>query len=158
MFTNAFARHAAGVVTVVAVLGTLAGPALAAGKPSGDLVPAGAHVLLFTSSGTGLVGTSTGGTISVTNPTVIGEVRDMINGLPISDTRHRVCPDDMMIPSWVSFSTGKGATPFTRVLFQLGGCPYARVYQDGVAISPTLGGADLGVVYSRIKKIVDAAR
>lgn len=154
----AFTTRLFATLAVVAIAGSSSGSAFAAAKPSGDLVPAGAHVVLLTTSGTGLPGPSSGATIAVTNPTVIGEVRDMINALPLSNPRRRVCPDDLMIPAWVSFSLRKSAIPFTRVLFQLGGCPYARVYQDGVAITPTLGGADLAVVFSRIRQIIEAAR
>jgi hypothetical protein len=42
----------------------------------------------------------------------------------------------------------------TRVVFQLGGCPYAQVYQHGVRISPTLGGPHLASTYAAIQKLI----
>jgi len=118
-------------------------------------VPAGATVLYW-SSGFGTVGRtpSRSGVVTVTNKNVIGEVRTLINSLPVSSTRNRVCPDDLMIPSWVSFAASKASKPFTQVMFQLGGCPYARVYQHGVAVSPTLGGNHLGEVYARMRALI----
>ncbi|MFZ0768588.1 MAG: hypothetical protein WAM64_05145 [Acidimicrobiales bacterium] len=131
--------------------------AAASTKPPGDLVPAGAKVLYFDSSIVSLPVTTSNGEVTVTNLKVIAQVRALINSLPLTHIRG-ACPDDMMIPSWVSFSTSAKATPFTKVMFQLGGCPYARVYQKGVAISPTLGGTNLAGVYSQIKKLVDATK
>jgi hypothetical protein len=131
-------------------------PAGAAGKPARDLVPAGATVLYFTSFPTPLGGVSaSSGSISVTDVKVIDEIRGLINALPVSDTRNRVCPDDMMVPSYVSFAVNATTAAFAKVLFQLGGCPYARVYLHGVAESPTVGGANLGVVFSKIRRLVD---
>jgi len=137
-----------------ALLGAGAVTAGATAKPADDLVPTGATVLYW-SSGVGPVRQAPTGTgaVTVTNLAVIAQVRALINSLPVS-TPHSVCPDDMMIPSWVSFATSKTSTPFTEVMFQLGGCPYARVYQHGVAISPTLGGTHLGEVYARIKTLI----
>jgi hypothetical protein len=60
----------------------------------------------------------------------------------------------MMLPITVSFAANKTSTPFTKVVFQLGGCPYARVYQHGVAVAPTLGGTHLAQVYARIQHLI----
>jgi hypothetical protein len=153
-------RHVAGAITLSAVL-VVAGTSLsgAATKPSGDFVPAGAKVLYYISSATPLSGVSANGdTTTVTNAIVIAQVRGLINSLPVTTTRPRVCPEDLMVPTWVNFSTSTKAAPFTRVLFQLGGCPYARVYQHGVVISPTLGGTNLGAVYNKIRSLVDATK
>jgi hypothetical protein len=131
--------------------------ASAATKPSGDLVPGGAKVLYFDSSALSMPAGTSNGAVIVTNAKVIAQVRALINALPLS-SRPGVCPEDMMIPSWVSFSTSAKAAPFTKVMFQLGGCPYARVYQKGAAISPTLGGTNLGEVYGKIKKLIEATK
>ena len=134
-----------------------AAPAGAASKPARDLVPAGASVLYFTSFATPAYGGSANrGTVTVTNPTVIAEIRGLINSLPVSDTSHMFCPDDLMVPSYVSFATNGSTAPFAKVLFQLGGCPFARVYLHGIGVSPTLGGPTLGAVFSHIKRLVDA--
>lgn len=141
---------AMGSVVIAAV------PVGALTKPARDFVPAGATVLYFTSLATPSSGVSSndGGT-TVTNLKVIDQIRGLINALPVSDTRNRVCPDDMMVPSYVSFAVNTTTAPFAKVVFQLGGCPYARVYLHGVAVSPTVGGANLGVVFSKIKRLVD---
>jgi hypothetical protein len=68
------------------------------------------------------------------------------------------CPDDLLIPTWVSFSTSATATPYSRVMFQLGGCPFARVTQHGVAELPTLGGPHLAQVYAKIKSLFAASQ
>lgn len=125
-------------------------PACAATKPAGDLVPAGAKVLLFSAPPS-----SGARSVTVTNATTIARVRTLINGLPVSSTAHQVCPDDMMLPYTVSFSRSAKATPFTRVVFQLGGCPYARVYQLGVPVTPTLGGSTLAAVFAQIRALVN---
>jgi hypothetical protein len=154
-------KRIAGAITLSAVL-VVAGSTLSAAttKPAGDRVPAGAKVMYFISAATPLSGVSANvdTTTTVTNATVIAQVRGLINSLPVTTTRPRVCPEDMMVPTWVNFSTSTSAAPFTKVLFQLGGCPYARVYQHGVVVSPTLGGTNLGVVYNKIKSLVEATK
>ena len=133
-----------------------AGPAGAATKPARDFVPAGATVLYFTSFVTPANRASANrGTVTVTNPKVIAEIRGLINSLPLSDTSHMFCPDDLMVPSYVSFARDAATAPFAKVMFQLGGCPFARVYDHGVAVLPTLGGATLGTVFSHIKELAD---
>jgi hypothetical protein len=126
-------------------------------KPVHDVVPAGAKVIYFDSSavslGNGVTGTNA---TEITNPKVIAEVRNLINSLPVSNTSKMFCPDDLMIPAWVSFSNSAGSTPFARVEFQLGGCPFARVYQHSVGELPTLGGPRLGTVYAKIKSLFNA--
>jgi hypothetical protein len=126
-------------------------------KPAHDFVSAGATIIYFDSSTGPSLGASSH-TIEITNPKVIAEVRSLINSLPVSNTSRMFCPDDLMIPAWVSFSTSAAATPYARVMFQLGGCPFARVYQHGVAELPTLGGSHLGTVYSTIKTLFNAAQ
>jgi hypothetical protein len=131
-----------------------AGPAVAATKSSRELVPAGARVLYWSSPTISATGT-TSGTITVKNQTVIKEVRALINALPLSDTLHRACPDDMMLPQTVSFAASTSSTPFTKVVFQLGGCPSAEVIQRGNVVLPTLGGANLASTYAKIKHLID---
>jgi len=148
-------RHTAVALAMGAAL-VSAAPSGAANKPARDVIPAGATVLYFTSYATPSGGvTSSSGAITVTNVRVIDQIRSLINALPLSDPRPRVCPDDLLVPSYVSFAANAATAPFARVLFQLGGCPFARVYRDGVAESPTLGGAHLGIVFSEIKRLVD---
>jgi hypothetical protein len=115
-------------------------------KPPRDFIHPGATVITFDTSSLG-----TKDTMTITNPKIIAEVRALINSLPVSDTSKMFCPDDLMIPAWVNFSTGTAAAPYSRVMFQLGGCPFARVTQHGVAELPTLGGPHLGQVYAKIK-------
>jgi hypothetical protein len=144
--------------TLVALVGaTLAlstVPAVAATKSPRELVPAGAHVLYWSSPTISASGTANG-TITVKNQAVINEVRTLINALPLSDTLHRACPDDMMLPQTISFAASTSSTPFTRVVFQLGGCPSAEVVQHGKVVLPTLGGPNLSSTYARIKHLID---
>jgi hypothetical protein len=130
-----------------------ASSASATAKPIGDLVPAGAKVLIWNYPLPTANKVLTG-TLEVTNPTIIAQVRSLINSLPVTSSAHRICPDDMMLPYTVGFALSTKAKPFTRVVFQLGGCPYARVYQHGVAISPTLGGPNLSWTYARIQHLI----
>lgn len=95
------------------------------------------------------------GTVKISDPTVIARVRAMINAIPVSDyPRDGACPDDMMIPYIIRFSHSTAAASFTKVVFQLGGCPAATVYQHGAAELPTLGGWSLGKLYDAIQKVI----
>jgi hypothetical protein len=52
-------------------------------------------------------------------------------------------------------ATGRpSGASFTSVVFQLGGCPGATVYQHGVAQRPTLRGWSLSRLYSAIAKVI----
>jgi hypothetical protein len=141
------ARLSGAVALGAALLVVSSSLASATTKPPHDYIHPGATVITFNSSSLGANGT----TMTITNPKVITEVRALINSLPVSNTSKMFCPDDLMIPAWVSFSTSKTATPYSRVEFQLGGCPFARVSQHDVAELPTLGGPHLGQVYAKIK-------
>jgi hypothetical protein len=146
------------VVALVIIATVFAGAsfASASSKPSTDLVASGARVITLSGSPFAGVGASTK-TIVVTNASVIAKVRSLINALPVTISGSQMCPDDMLVPSTLSFKKTSSSTPFTKVVFQLGGCPSARVYQLGVAVSPTLGGPKLSSVYGQIKTLMDAA-
>jgi hypothetical protein len=146
-------RVLAALVLSGAILGASASVASGATKPMSDLVPTGAKVLYW-SYPLPVAAKVRDGTLTVTKASVIAGVRALINSLPVSSTAKRVCPDDMMLPITVSFAANKTSTPFTKVVFQLGGCPYARVYQHGVAVAPTLGGTHLAQVYARIQHLI----
>jgi hypothetical protein len=130
-------------------------PAMASSaKPNRLLVPAGATAL-FWSYSMPLPSGVHYGTMKISNPTVIARVRAMINAIPVTDySKHQVCPDDVMIPYIVRFSTSTASASFTKVVFQLGGCPEATVYQHGVAQRPTLGGWSLSHLYAAIQKVI----
>jgi hypothetical protein len=136
---------------VVATMTLTATGAVAASKSPRELVPGGAHVLIWSS--TSVVG-GTNGTVVVRNLAVIAEVRALINALPLTNNLHHACPDDMMLPITVSFAAAPGSVPFTRVIFQLGGCPSAEVVQHGSVVLPTLGGPTLSATYAKIKKLI----
>jgi hypothetical protein len=140
------------VAVMVATTALSATSAFAATKSSRELVPAGAHVLIWSS--TSVVGSGTNGTIVVRNLAIIAEVRALINALPLTNNLHHACPDDMMLPITLSFAAAPGSTPFTRVIFQLGGCPSAEVVQHGSVVLPTLGGPNLSSTYGKIKKLI----
>jgi hypothetical protein len=124
-------------------------------KPVGDLVPRGLNVLTWRYPLVVGGGQITSGTMVVTNVPVVSQVRALINSLPVTLANpKRVCPMYATLPYTVSFSTRVGAPVHTRVVFELGGCPYAQVYQHGVAIVPTLGGAHLVATYQRIQKLI----
>jgi hypothetical protein len=148
-------RICAALSLSVALLITSAALAGAQTKPARDLVGPGAKVITFDSSAVTINGDGRSSTI--TNPQIIAEVRDLINGLPVSNTSRMFCPDDLMIPAWLTFSTSAAATPYAKVEFQLGGCPFARVFQHGAGERPTLGGSTLGTVYAKIKSLFAAA-
>jgi hypothetical protein len=137
------------------VLLSLSSPASsAASKPARVVVPAGAKAL-FWSYSMPLPSGSHYGTIKISDPTVIARVREMINAIAVSDyPKDGACPDDMMIPYIIRFSDSTAAASFTKVVFQLGGCPAATVYQHGVAELPTLGGWSLGTLYRAIQKVI----
>jgi hypothetical protein len=145
-------RAAILVVAIFATTIALGVPgAFAATKSPREFVPAGAHVLIWSS--TSVVG-GTNGSIVVRNLTVIAEVRALINALPLTNNLHHACPEDMTLPITLSFATSPGSTPFTRVIFQLGGCPSAEVIQHGSIVLPTLGGPNLSSTYGKIKKLI----
>jgi hypothetical protein len=140
------------VVAILAATLALGAPsAFGATKSSREFVPAGAHVLIWSS--TSVVG-GANGSIVVRNPTIIAEVRTLINALPLTNNLHHACPEDMMLPITLSFAASSGSAPFTRVIFQLGGCPSAEVVQHGSIVLPTLGGPNLSSTYGKIKKLI----
>jgi hypothetical protein len=148
------ATRLAATLLVVAMLTSSASLASATTKSPREDVPAGAHVLLWNDPLI-MVGGSLPRQITVTNLAVIARVRALINALPLSNNAHRVCPDDLMMPITLSFASHKGAVPFTRVVFQLGGCPSAEVFQNGGAVLPTLGGPTLSSTFATIRRLVD---
>ena len=134
---------------------SLSAPAMSApAKPTRLLVPAGAKALYWSYS----MPLPTGvhyGTMKISSPSVIARVREMINAIPVSDySKTQVCPADAMVPYIVRFSTSTAAASFTRVVFQLAGCPEATVFQHGVAQRPTLGGWSLPRLYAAIQKVI----
>jgi hypothetical protein len=141
------------VALLVATLALSTAPAMAVTKSPREYVPAGAHVLYWNYPMPVASGT-TYGTITVKNQVIIDKVRALINALPLSDTLHRACPDDMMLPETISFAASTNSTPFTRVVFQLGGCPSAEVIQHGKVVLPTLGGPNLSSTYAKIKHLI----
>jgi hypothetical protein len=150
-------RNYLSVFTVVLglTLASISGVSASTLKPVGDLVPRGLNVLTWRYPLVVGSGQITSGTMVVTNVHVVSQVRALINSLPVTVANpKRVCPMYVTLPYTVSFSTRVGATAQTRVVFELGGCPYARVYQHGVAIVPTLGGAHLAATYERIQKLI----
>lgn len=152
--TRRVTTRVAAALLVVAVATSMTSLASATTKSPREFVPAGAHVLYWSDPVVAVNG-STPRQITVTNPAVIARVRALINELPLTTTEHRACPDDMMIPITLSFSSSKGAVPFTRVVFQLGGCPSAEVFQHGAAVLPTLGGATLSSTFATIRQLMD---
>jgi hypothetical protein len=118
------------------------------------MVPVGATALYWSYS-MPLPGGAHYGTLKISNPRTIARVRAMINVIPVTNySKHQVCPADVMVPYIVRFSTSTAAASFTKVEFQLGGCPEATVYQHGVAERPTLGGWSLPRLYAAIQKII----
>ncbi len=139
---------------VVCATLSLSTPALATAKPVRLLVPSGATALYWSYSMPLPSGVHYG-TMKITNAGVIARVRAMINAIPVANySKHRACPDDAMVPYIVRFSTASASSSFTKVVFQLGGCPEATVYQHGVAQTPTLGGWSLPHLYAAIQKVI----
>lgn len=146
------------IVATLAVTGSLwtAGTLSAATvKPTGDYIGTDLHVLTW---GFPLAdpGIDRGKAIVVTNPDIVTEVRNLINSLPFTVPNPRqMCPMDLVLSPAMAFSVSRRSPMVTRVVVQLGGCPYARVYQRGTAISPTLGGPHLAGVFDRIQRLVN---
>jgi len=142
------------ILSLVAAL-SLSAPAQAAStKPTRLVVPAGAKALYWSYS-MPLPSGVRYGTMKVSNPSVIARVRAMINAIPVSNyPKTQACPADAMIPYIVRFSTSTAAASFTKVVFQLAGCPEATVFQHGVAQRPTLGGWSLPKFYAAIQKVI----
>jgi hypothetical protein len=123
-------------------------------KPARDLVPAEASALYWSYS-MPLPGGSKYGTLKITNPAVIAKVRTLINAIPVANySKLQACPANYMIPYVISFSKSSQARSFTKVEFELGGCPTATVYQNGKAESPALGGFGLVKWYAAIQKVI----
>lgn len=123
-------------------------------RPNRLVVPEGATALYWSYSMPLSTGTKYG-TMRITNPTIIARVREMINAIPVSSySKAQACPDDMMVPYIIRFSTSTAAASFTKVVFQLGGCPQATVFQHGVAEQPTLGSWSLSKLYDAIQKVI----
>ncbi len=153
MTSSRLARRGIALSVSVILMASLSSLAGATAKPPHDFIHPGATVITYDSSSLGAGNNQ----MTITNPKVIAQVRALINALPLSDTSKMFCPDDLMIPAWVNFLTSATAAPYSRVEFQLGGCPFARVYQHGVAELPTLGGPHLAQVYDKIKALFAAA-
>ena len=142
------------ILSLVAAL-SLSSPALAAPtKPTRLQVPAGAKALYWTYSMSLITGVHYG-TMKISSPSVIARVRALINAIPVSNyLKAQACPADAMVPYIVRFSTSTAAASFTKVVFQLAGCPEATVFQHGVAQRPTLGGWSLAKLYAAIQKVM----
>ncbi len=142
------------ILTLTAAL-SISSPVLAATtKPTRLLVPTGATALYWSYS-MPMPGGAHYGTVKISNPAVIARVRVMINAIPVTNyPQTQPCPDDMMVPYIVRFSTSTAAASFTELVFQLGGCPEATVFQHGVAQRPTLGGLTLPRLYAAIQKVI----
>lgn len=134
---------------------SLSSPAMAvSGKPARLLVPEGARALYWSYPMPLPTGTRYG-TMKISAPSVIARVRAMINAIPVSDyPATQACPADVMVPYIIRFSRTTAAASFTKVVFQLGGCPEATVFQHGVAQRPTLGGWSLPRLYAAIQKVI----
>jgi hypothetical protein len=148
-------RHMTLVILPLVTALSLSSCALAAAtKPTRLLVPAGAKALYWSYA----MPLPTGvhyGTMKISNPSVIARVRAMINAIPVSNyPKTQACPADAMVPYIVRFSTTTAAASFTKVVFQLAGCPEATVFQHGVAQRPTLGGWSLPKLYAAIQKVI----
>ena len=143
------------VILVISATLVLSSPALASrAKPTRLLVPVGATALYWSYAMPLPAGVHYG-TMKIINPTVIAGVRSMINAIPASNySKNQACPADAIVPYIVRFSTTSAAASFTKVVFQLGGCPEATVYQHGVAQRPTLGGWSLPHLYAAIQKVI----
>jgi hypothetical protein len=143
------------VILVMIATFSLSSAALASSnKPTRLLVPVGATALYWSYSMPLPSGVHYG-TMKINNPNVIVRVRAMINAIPASNySKNQACPADAMVPYIVRFSTTSAAASFTKVVFQLGGCPEATVYQHGVAQRPTLGGWSLPHLYTAIQKVI----
>lgn len=150
-------RPCSAALTVLSMILTLtfSAPALAAStKPTRLLVPAGAKYLYW-SYPMPLPKGVRYGMMRISNPSVIDRVRAMINAIPVSNyPKTQACPNNAMVPYVVRFSTGAAVASFTKVEFQLGGCPKATVSQHGVAQRPTLGGWSLPRLYAAIQKVI----
>jgi hypothetical protein len=142
------------ILSLVAALSLPAAAQAAVTKPTRLLVPAGAKALYWSYSIPLPTGTQYG-TMKITSPAVIARVRAMINAIPVSNyPTNQACPQDVMVPYIVRFSASTAAASFTKVVFQLGGCPEATVFQHGVAQRPTLGGWSLPKLYDAIQKVI----
>ena len=137
-----------------ATLGLSSTTSASPAKPTRLLVPVGATALYWSYA----MPLPTGvryGTMKIINPSVIARVRSMINAIPISNyPKNQACPADAMVPYFIRFSTSTAAASFTKVVFQLGGCPEATVYQHGIAQRPSLGGWSLSHLYAAIQKVI----
>ncbi len=123
-------------------------------KPARLVIGAGASALYW--SNPMPLGTGTRyGTVKITSGVVIARVRQLINAIPVSDYgANQICPMDVMVPVVIRFSRSTAVAAFAAVVFQLGGCPTATVYQHGVAQHPTLGGWALAKQYAAIEKLI----
>lgn len=141
-------RLAVAVLGVVVLVG-VAPVAGATAKPVGDLVPTNLNELRWTYPLP--VGS---GSLTVRNATVVNKVRALINGLPAWHKPNEICPADVRRPYTVSFLSRTSPVVVTKVVFQLGGCPSAQVYQHGHAITPTLGGPTLTSTFNKIATLI----
>jgi hypothetical protein len=148
-------RRIAPLVLALASVLSLSSPALATpSKPTRLLIPAGATALYW-SYPMPLPSGVHYGTMKITKPSIIARVRAMINAIPVSNyPKNQACPADAMVPYIVRFSTSTPVAAYSKVVFQLAGCPEATVYQHGVAQRPTLGSWSLPRLYAAIQKVI----
>jgi hypothetical protein len=140
-------------------LGVLTLPASGATAPANDMVPAGAVVLYWTYPGT--VSPSASGptnryfTKAIRSQATIHKVRTLINEIgPYIPKDNKICNDLRELPFTISFGYGTGNKGVTKVVFQLGGCGTATVYQSGAVQSPVLGGKGMYAKYELIQKAI----
>jgi hypothetical protein len=123
-------------------------------KPADELVAKSLKVLTWQYPVV-LRGKVTHRSLVITSAVLVPEVRTMINGLPLTIADpHRICPTDYVLPFTLSFSVSRDSPAVTRVVVEFGGCPYAQVYQNGVKITPTLGGSSLILNFAKVEKLL----
>jgi hypothetical protein len=144
-------RVVAGVIVLVLSLCSVSSAVAATvTKPSGDLISARLKALEWRP-----LDITPSQIKVVTTPSVLVRVRALINALPVAAVNpHQVCPMDMILVPSLNFATSLSAPIVTRVVFQLGGCPQAQVYQYGKKVSPALGGPNIAAVYYRIRQLI----
>jgi hypothetical protein len=143
-----------GSLTLVVAAVFVVPSSAAANKPANLIVLAGAKSMTWSYPlpvATGVVQ----GTIGFVNAKKIAQVRAIVNALPVQKLDGRTCPFFIApYPPVLTFARSSEAAPFAKVVFTLGGCPYAQVFQGRVAIVSILGDKALQKTYDRIVKIL----
>jgi hypothetical protein len=108
-------------------------------KPTVQLVPSGIKVVTAVLSDGLNPGEGRRGPTTITSPTTITRIRDLVNALPLTPTGVYSCPADFGQDLTLSFLHKSGARPVAVVIADVSGCEGVEVMHGGTRLGERSG-------------------